>query len=180
LAAKTLSAGVALAIFNALIAQIMTYARIYYSLGRDKLFTPGLNRVLSQVHARSGAPRNATLILGVFAAASCLLSAHVLLVFITGTTVYAWGLVCLAVLIGRRRGLTGAAGYWRSPLYPLAPVLGIGMAVVFALADLTDPDAGLPSLIILGLVVIAAVIWSRFVLSRRPGGWSPHIAGHNP
>ncbi len=170
----------ALAIFNALIAQIMTYARIYYSLGRDKLFTPGLNRVLSQVHARSGAPRNATLILGVFAAASCLLSAHVLLVFITGTTVYAWGLVCLAVLIGRRRGLTGAAGYWRSPLYPLAPVLGIGMAVVFALADLTDPDAGLPSLIILGLVVIAAVIWSRFVLSRRPGGWSPHIAGHNP
>jgi len=37
--------------------------------------------------------------------------------------VYSLALVSLAVLVGRRRRLTGQAGYWRSMLFPLAPIL---------------------------------------------------------
>ncbi len=170
-----LGAGVALAIFNAMIATLMSYARLFFSLGRDGLFNGALNRILAWVDGASGVPRNATLVLGGFSAVCCLLDTHLLLVFMTGLLVYGWSLVCLAVLVGRRKGLTGAHGYWRSPLFPLAPVLGLGLAAIFTVSDLADPDAGRPSLILLGLVVIAAAVWNQFGLKRRPGGWSPAL-----
>jgi amino acid transporter len=177
LAGRALSAAVALAIFNAMIVQVMTNARLFFSLGRDRLF-PGraVNRFIAGVHHGSGAPRVATLVVGAFSAACCLLDSHTLLVFVTGLLVYGWSLVCLAVLIGRRRGQTGAPGYWRSPLFPLAPLLGLAMAAAFTVADLNDKAAGRPSLIVLGAVVVAAVVWSELVLKRRPGGWTPALA----
>jgi amino acid transporter len=174
-AGRALGAGVALAIFNAMIAQLMTNARLFFSLGRDRLFPGPVNRLLSGVHEGSGAPRTATLAVGAFSATCCLLNSHTLLVFLTGLLVYGWSLVCLAVLVGRAKGLTGQPGYWRSPLFPVFPVLGLGMAAVFTLADLADGDAGRPSLIVLGVVVVASVLWSRFVLTRRPGGWTPSL-----
>jgi amino acid transporter len=177
-AGKALSACIALAIFNALIVQIMMGARLYFSLGRDAVFAAPVNRFLDRVDHRSGVPRRATLVLAVFSAVCCLISAHALLVFMNGLLVYAWGLVCLAVLIGRLRGLTGGPGFWRAPLGVLAPALGLALAVVFAVADIADPDAGRPSLLIMGAMVIAAVIWSRFVLERRPGGWTPSLVDH--
>jgi len=172
-AGPALSAGVALAIFNANIVAIMGSARLYFSLGRDGLFPPPVNRLLSGVDARSGTPRVATLVVAAFAAGCCLLPAHALLVFMSGLLVYAWGLVCFAVLIGRIKGLTGARGYWRSPLYPLAPIAGLAMAVAFTVADLLDADAGRPSLLLLGLVVLAAFLWHRFGLRRT--GWAPQL-----
>jgi amino acid transporter len=179
-AGRALSLGVALAIFNAMIAQVMFNARLFFSLGRDGLFNGGLNRLLAGVHADSGAPRAATLIVGAFSVVCCFLSSHILLVFLTGLLVYGWSLVCLAVLVGRRKGLTGQQGYWRSPLYPVAPALGLVMAAVFTVADLADADAGRPSLIVLGLVAAASVLWSQFVLKRRPGGWTPTLATLEP
>jgi amino acid transporter len=172
-AGPALSAGVAVAIFNANIVSLMGGARIFFSLGRDGLFPVPVNRVLSRVDSRSGTPRAATLVVGAFSAACCLLPAHTLLVFITGLLVYGWSLVCLALLMGRLKGLTGAPGYWRAPLFPLAPVAGLAMAVAFTLADLADNDAGRPSLVLLGLVVIAALAWYSFGLRRR--GWTPQL-----
>jgi amino acid transporter len=157
-----------------MIAQVMACARQYYSLGRDDVFHRYLNQVLTRVHLVSGAPRSATLVVGAFSAACCFLSAHVLLVFLSGLTVYGLALVCLAVLVGRARRLTGQAGYWRAPLHPLAPILGLVMAAIFAVSDLADAD-GRPSLVILGLVIAAAVAWQHFVLRRRPGGWTPRL-----
>lgn len=175
-AAKALSAGVALAIFNAVIAQIMISARLYFSMGRDGLLPDPLGRLVGSAHDRSGSPRAATLILGVFSAACCLSDPHTLLIFLTGTLVYGWSLVCLAVIVGRRKGLTGGAGYWRSPWFPLGPVLGLIMAAVLAIADLADADAGRPSLFIMGVLVVVAALWSRFGLERRAGGWTPALA----
>lgn len=167
-----LSVGVALAVFNATIVSIMQAARLVFSLGRDGLFPGPVNRLLAGVHPTSGTPRAATLVVGAFAAACCLLPSHVLLIFISGLLVYGWSLVCLAVLMGRLKGLTGGAGFWRSPLFPLAPVVGLGMAVVFTIADLADKDAGRPSLLLLGAVV-AALLWYQFGLRRR--GWTPKL-----
>ena len=175
-AGRALSAGVALAIFNAMIAQVMFCGRLYFSLGRDRLFPEPVNRVLAGVDKGSGAPRAATLVVGGYSACCCLLDTHTLLIFVSGLLVYGWGLVCLAVLVGRYKGLTGGQGYWRSPLFPAAPVVGLCMAVAFTIADLADASAGRPSVILLGLVVAAAVTWSHFVLARRPGGWAPVLA----
>ena len=173
LAGRVLGAAVALAIFNALIVQVMMGARLFFSLGRDGLFPGPVNRLLVGVHQGSGSPRVATLVVGVFSAGCCLFASHALLVFVSGLLVYGWSLVCLAVLVGRRKGLTALPGYWRAPLHPLAPLLGLALAVVFTVADLADAESGRPSVILLGLVFAAAVLWSRFVLEKQPGGWAP-------
>ena len=173
-AGPALSAGVALAIFNALAASIMVNGRLYFSLGRDQLFGARLNGLLARV-APSGVPRAATLVVSAFGLACCFIDGHVLLVFMSGLLVYGWSLICVAVLIGRRKGLTGGPGYWRAPLFPLFPLLGLVMAAVFTVSDLMDADAGRPSLLLLGLVVAVALAWYYLVLKRRPGGWAPSL-----
>ncbi|BBD98801.1 APC family permease [Sphingobium amiense] len=178
-AGKLISVCIALAIFNAMIVQIMLGARLYFSLGRDGVFSGPVNRFLNHVSHKSGVPRRATLVLAVFSALCCLASAHALLVFMSGLLVYAWGLVCLAVLIGRLKGKTGQDGYWRAPFGIFAPVLGLALALVFAIAKVTDEEYGRPSLIIMGGITIAAVFWSRLILEKRPGGWTPTLVDHS-
>jgi hypothetical protein len=78
-----------------------------------------------------------------------------------------------AVLVGWSRRLTGQPGYWRSMLFPLAPIAGLVLAVVFVVADLHDADAGRPSRLILGAMIAAGLLWHRFVLRRR--GWAPRV-----
>jgi amino acid transporter len=168
-AARALSAGVALAVFNALIAQVMFSGRLFFSLGRDEIFHVRMNRMMASVHGPSGAPRAATLLVGALSALCCLLNTHLLVVFTSALVVYSLGLVSLAVLVGRAKGSTGQPGYWRSPLYPLAPILGLCLAAVFGVADLLDPDDGRPSILILGSVLCSALAWYHLVLKRRAG-----------
>jgi amino acid transporter len=174
-AARALSIGVVLAIFNAMIALVMGGARIFFSMGRDDLLLAPVNRLLSGVHAKTGVPRGATLVVAAYSAICCLLTTHILVLIMTGLVVYTWSLVCLAVLVGRRKGLTGGKGSWRAALHPLAPIIGLALAAAFLISDLADPDAGRPSMLFLGLVVMVALLWNHFVLQRRPGGWTPHI-----
>jgi amino acid transporter len=174
-AGRALSAGVILAVFNALIVQIMFSARLFFSFGRDEIFNPAVNTLLARVHRASGAPRAATWFVSLIAALCCLLDTHLLVVFISGLTVYSLGLVSYAVLIGRSRQLTGQPGYWRSMLFPAAPLLGLVLAVVFGIADLVDADAGRPSLLLLGAMIAAGLLWHHLVLRRRPGGWAPKV-----
>jgi amino acid transporter len=174
-AGHALSAAVIVAIFNALIAEILFLARLFYSLGRDEIFHPTVNAMLASVHRPSGSPRAATWAVGLISAACCLLNTHLLLVFVAGLTVYSLGLVSIAVLVGRKRRLTGQPGYWRSPLFPLAPVLGLVLAVGFGVADLLDADAGRPSLLVLGALIVAGLVWHHFVLRNRPNGWAPRV-----
>ena len=174
-AGRALSAGVALAIFNALIAQIMWAGRLFFSIGRDDIFHRQVNTMLASVHGASGSPRAATLLVGVISGTCCLLDAHVLLVVSTSTMVFSLALVCCAVLVGRNKRLTGQAGYWRSPLFPSAPILGLMLAFSFALADLHDAEVGRPSLLVVGAMVAVGLLWHHFVLSRRAGGWAPRL-----
>ncbi len=174
-AARGLSAMVVLAVFNALIAQIMFTARLFFSIGRDDIFHPVLNRLLASVDSKSGAPRAATLFAAAITGACCLIDGHALVVFTAGTTAPLLALVSLAVIVGRRKGLTGRAGYWRSWLFPLAPVLGLVISAIFLVANLLDPDAGRPGVLILIVMMASGVAWYAFVLRRRPGGWTPRL-----
>lgn len=174
-AGKVLSGAVALAVFNALIAQLLFTARLFFSFARDRIFPSAVNAALTKVHPASGAPRTATIVVTLGAAVCCLVPWHVLLVFLSGLVPYALLLVSIAVLVGRRRGQTGTAGFWRSPLYPLAPILGIALALTFTAAQWADPQAGRPSLLILGGLTLVSLTWYRLVLGRRPGGWAPRL-----
>ena len=170
-----LSAAVILAVFNALIAQIMFLARLFFSLGRDEIFNPAVNAVLATVNSSSGAPRPATWVVGAISAGCCLLNDHVLIAFISGLTVYVLMLVSFAVLVGRSRGMTGQPGYWRSWLFPLGPILGLLVALAFGMADLLDAEAGRPSILVLGAMIGVGLLWYRFALRRRDGGWAPRV-----
>ena len=172
-AGEALGACVALAIFNALIATVMQYGRMFFSIGRDDISIGLVNHLLAQVHRVSGVPRAATLVIGAFSALCCFLSTHLLVVLFASTTDFILPLVCLAVICGRVRRLTGQQGYWRAPLFPLVPVLGIVLAAAFIIADLLDPAAGRPSLMMIGVAMVAAVVWYELVLKPRPGGWRP-------
>ncbi len=178
-AGKALSAVVALAVFNALIAQLLFASRLLFSFARDGIFSAQVNAALGKVDPVSGVPRVATVVVALGSALCCLISDHVLLVFMSGLIVYALALVSVAVLVGRIRGQTGAPGFWRSPFYPLMPLLGVALALAFAAAEWKDPDAGRPSLLLLGALLVAAVGWYHFVLRRRPGGWAPRLE-HSP
>lgn len=172
---RAVDAGVALALFNALIVQIMWSARLFFSLGRDGVLTGGANRLLASVHAASGAPRGATIVVTGYTALCCLAPTHILLMFLAGSVVFTFGLVCFAVLFGRGRGLTALPGYWRSAWFPLAPVLGLLLVATITVADLADPYAGRPSLMILGGIAGLGAIWYAVHLRRRPGGWTPTL-----
>jgi amino acid transporter len=179
-AGRALSAAVALAVFNALIAQLLFAARLFFSFARDGVFPSRINAALAKVHGASGAPRVATVVVAAGSALCCLLGSHLILVFVSGMVVYGLGFVSLAVLVGRLRGQTGSPGFWRSPCYPLVPILGLALALAFAVAEWADPEAGRPSLIALGALLVAAVAWYRYVLSRRPGGWAPRVQKSMP
>jgi amino acid transporter len=174
-AGTALNIGVALAAFNALIVQLMFYGRLFFSLGRDEIFPPLANRWLTRVDAATGVPRAATLFIGVISAACCLLSSHVLIIFGAGLTTFTLSLVSAAALFGRRKGLTGLDGHWRTPLFPLFPLLGLGVSAGFLVASLSDEDAGRPSVLLLGGSIAIALLWYRFVLRRRLGNWRPRI-----
>jgi amino acid transporter len=174
-AVRALSGMVVLAVFNALIAQIMFTARLFFSIGRDDIFHPVLNRLLASVDSGSGAPRAATLFVAAITGACCLIDGHALVVFTAGTTAPTLALVSLAVIVGRRKGLTGQSGTWRSWLFPLAPALGLVISAIFLLTDLLDPDAGRPGVLILIVMMAAGAAWYGFVLRRRPGGWAPRL-----
>jgi len=47
------------------------------------------------------------------------------------------------------------------------------LAVAFAVADLLDADAGRPSLLILGAMIGAGLLWYWLVLRNR--GWAPRV-----
>jgi amino acid transporter len=175
-AGRALSAAVAVAVFNALIALTMFSARVFFSLGRDELFHSRINRILAGVHVASGVPRAATLSIGAIAGVCCLLDFHWLVVFLSGSVVFTLTLASSAVLVGRKNGLTGQPGYWRSPLFPLIPILGLCLAAAFAVADLLDADVGRPSMLLLGSIILIALLWHHVVLKRRVGGWAPRLS----
>ena len=178
MASQALSAVVALAVFNALIVLFMFYARLCFSLGRDEVFRPRINRLLATVDARSGAPRAAALAAGAISGACAFLDSHTLVVFLAGVVPFLLTLVSLAVIVGRRKQMTGCAGYWKSPLFPLGPALCLVIAAALAIAELLDPDVGRPSMLVMSAATAAALLWYWRVLRRRPGGWLPRLPGN--
>jgi amino acid transporter len=64
-AGKALSAVVTLAVFNALIAQLLFSARLFFSFARDGIFPGQVNAALARVHPASGAPRIAAIVVAV-------------------------------------------------------------------------------------------------------------------
>jgi amino acid transporter len=165
---RLMGAGVALAIVNAVIAMVLLTARQLYATGRDGIWPGPLSAAFVTLHPRFRSPWVATLIGGCAAAALCLVSLKVLLI-ITGTGVaLIYGILCLAVIVGRRTGITAGAPY-RGPLVPLLPALTAAALLGVLYADWLDPAEGRPGLIVALLTASAGALYYGLVVRRRGG-----------
>jgi len=169
-----LSLGIAVAIVNAVLAILLLTARLVFSTGRDQAWPLPVSRALEAVHPRFGTPWVATVVSGVIAAAVCFADENVLLV-VTGTAlVVVYGVLCVAVLNGRRTGST-AHGSYRMPLFPLPPLLGLAALGYVIYANAADPAFGRPSLIATAAVLVLSALY--YLLRRRmQGDWV--LRGH--
>lgn len=164
-----ISLGVALAIFNALIAMVLMCSRQFFSSGRDHIWPRAVNRALTRIHKRFNSPWLATLLFGVLGAGACFIDQNLLFVIIGTSLVIIYAALCLAVIAGRRNGKTKRAPY-RMPLYPLPPIAGLVALAYVIYANYLDPAVGRPSLwATLGMIVVSAAYY--FLVLRRKGGW---------
>jgi amino acid transporter len=162
------SAGVAAAIFNSLVACMMAYSRYFYSTGRDGIWPAAVNGWLARLHPRLHSPVAATLMVAGLAVVMMLFGEKTLLILLSGN-VSDYLLISIAILVGRRKGLTGR--FYKAPLHPMVPLFGLGVTVAAMIADWLDPDAGRPSLILLISLFVAALAYYHFRLRQVSKGW---------
>jgi amino acid transporter len=166
--ARLVSAGVIAALFNNLIASCMVFGRLLYSTGRDRVWWEPVNRLFSYLQPRLRSPMIATVIVGAVAALATLLGEKYLLIFLSGD-VSAYGLISVAVVVGRRRGVTGR--HYRAPWFPALPIFCALFTLLAVAADWMDPDAGRPSTILLSSLFLIALGYYFARLRKRPASW---------
>lgn len=161
------SAGVAVAVFNAIVASVMGYGRLVYATARDGIWPPVVGNPLARISARFRSPMIATLAVCGAACLMLMLGSRTLLVLISNLGVLEFMLLGFAVMIGRRRGQTGR--HFRLPLHPLIPVLSIVTSIGLGISEWIDVETGRPSLILLVVWVVASLAYYRWWLAPRGG-----------
>ncbi len=157
------SLGIALAVINGVFALIPFFARILFSSGRDMLWPTPINRALAQVHPRFETPWVATLVLGVASIGLILtLDVEAMAVVVGIIIALEFILVALSALVHRRR-FPDVERPYRMPLWPLAPVVGIGLSTVVVYEQATRDQ-------VTALVIVAsALLYYAVYLRPRPG-----------
>jgi len=172
--AGIVSAGVAAAIFNSLIACMIAYSRYLYATGRDGIWPAPISRRLATLHPTLHSPIVATLILAGLSTLTILLGEKALLILISGN-VSDYLLISIAILIGRRQGRTGR--FFKAPLHPFVPIFGLGVTAMSVLADWFDPDAGRPSIMLLICLFMGALAYFHFRLRQVSETWLLGVQG---
>jgi amino acid transporter len=161
--AQAVALGVIAAVFNALIATIMAFARMVHAMGRDGVLPGGLGRLAVRVAARSHAPWGATLIVMLLAGAAIGLGERWLLILTSGN-VADYVLIAVALLLARRRGEPSP---WAAPAHPALPALALLVTLWAGLSYWHDPEIGRPSMLLIGGVFLAA--WAAWHVRRATG-----------
>lgn len=124
------SIGIAIAIINAVLAILLQLGRLVYSSARDRSWPDAISRPLASVHPRLRTPVTATLLVGVIGALLLwLVSFDTLLIVTSASLLITYGLVGLAAIVGRVRGMTSGAAY-RMPGWPWVPVAMIAATII--------------------------------------------------
>ncbi len=171
LIATLIGLGIAAAIFNAVMAGVICYGRWLWSSGRDAIWAAPINRALISVHPRFGSPWVATLAVGVTAMGFTLLGLPMLVLLSAANGIANWALLNTAAWVGRRRGVTGHGDAYRAPFFPLPNIVTLVVTAVLAVMTWQDAETGRTGELVVAGTIVAALLYHRFVLARRPGGW---------
>jgi amino acid transporter len=147
-----ISLAVAGAIFNATVALLLLYSRIFFSSGRDRAWPGPINDWLAAVHPTRHTPWVATILGGVIGIALVLLTDVLTLSTWTGVALAIdYGLIAIAALVSRLRS-PGLKRPYRMPLWPVAPLVGIaGCALV--LSKQAEKDLRVAAIVAAGALV---------------------------
>ena len=158
--------GILFAIFAAVQAIILAFARFLYATGRDRAWPVGASRSFTRVSDRFGSPWVAALVVGAPTAVLTFFSDAVLAVTFTGVLIAVnYALIAISALVSRIRK-PDLVRPWRMPLWPLPPVvalLGVGIAV--------SQQKAADLLIVLGIFAAGAVYYALFLRPRRSTHW---------
>jgi APA family basic amino acid/polyamine antiporter len=114
-------------ITSVILVTMLSQARILLAIARDGLLPPGF---FAAVHERFRTPWKSTLVTGVFVGSlAAFLPISVLLMLVNMGTLFAFVIVCAAVLIMRRRHPEVERPF-RVPFVPLVPILGIASCIL--------------------------------------------------
>ena len=120
------SAGVA-GITSVLLVMMLSAPRVFLAMARDGMVPSGF---FAAVHPRFRTPWKSTILVGVFVGVLAgFLPIDALLHMTNIGTLFAFAIVCAAVLIMRRTN-PDARRPFRAPFYPVVPILGIGSCLM--------------------------------------------------
>jgi amino acid transporter len=141
------------------IVMVVQNSRVLYASARDQAWP--VNRAMSVVSERFGAPWVATLFVGLSGAVLCFVPVDTL----SGVTGSPSSSVAAAAL-GARRAARRKPHVWRMPAWPVVPVLAVA-ALAYVLVEQSALDLGLTA----GVLVVSAGYWWGY-LRRRPERWA--------
>ncbi|MFL5756464.1 MAG: APC family permease, partial [Chloroflexota bacterium] len=161
------SLGIAIAIFNAVLAIILEFGRILYASARDRAWPGPANGWLAAVHPQYRSPWLATALLGIVGAILCLTIDLGTLITLTGASLVAdYAIIALAALVGRWAGTTDGSPY-RMPGWPIPPILAL-----VALVYVTTQQSQTALLVTGGTIVIGLIYWAVYILPQGQRAWN--------
>jgi amino acid transporter len=161
------SLGVVIAILNAVIAIILSYARILFSSARDRAWPGPVNSWLTHIHPSLGTPWFATALVGVVGAVLCLTVSLDTLVNLTGASlVVDYALIAIAALVARATGATATSKY-KMPLWPLWPILAL-----LSLGYIFTQQTQLLLTVTLVTMLIGFLYWLVFIRPQGKKAWN--------
>lgn len=158
------SVTVMLSTFGTLSSVLLTSPRILFALADDKLFF----RQIAAVHPRFGTPYTAIILVAIMGIAFVLAQSFERLTdtyVIAVLPFYALGVAAVFPL----RKKPGYAPSFRTPGYPVVPILFIASTVFLLGNALLEPDTRMPTVIIFA-VILAGIPFYMFVSKRAASG----------
>jgi amino acid transporter len=161
------SLGIAIAIFNAVIAIIIQFGRILYSAARDRAFPGVTSEWLASVHVAFKTPWIATILVGIIGVILSLTVDLGTLITLTGASlVFNYALIALAAFVARWVGSADHSPY-KMPFWPLPP-----LAAIVALLYITTQQTQQALIVTGGTVLVGLVYWAIVILPQKGRAWT--------
>lgn len=164
------SIGIAIAVFNAVIAIQIQNARLVFASARDRSWPVGVDRLLGSINARTKSPIAATVLVGVLAAAAGYLLPFGWLIVATSATVVVIYVAIAFASLRARSASGGRPDHYRMPLWPLPPLIVIAfMAYVLYKILATDPT---PLIVAVASILVGVIWYAIFIRPKQGERWT--------
>ncbi|HNU92430.1 MAG TPA: amino acid permease [Spirochaetota bacterium] len=150
--------GIAVVLLSAVSVQMMVGPRVYYAMARDGL----IFRSLSKIHPRFETPALAICIQMAFAVLYIFTGSAMTLVIYMGFALNVFPVLTVVGLMILRRREPGLRRPYRVPLYPLVPLVYIGLSIAMMIAALLNwTSSSLFAIGVLALGVPVFYVWKK-------------------